>query len=98
MPADELELPFDSIESAIDFMNVLAETILEARKDLRREQEMALRSGQDRRAQAVDLALFKLKILSCHIFKSRRALNDLRMIRRLLLNDRLTVENVLATM
>jgi hypothetical protein len=98
MPPIEIERPFDSIESAQDFMAVLASIILDEMKDLKRDHEIALREREERRGQAIELALFKLKTLSCHIHKSRRALNDLRMLRRLILNERLTVEHLLATM
>jgi hypothetical protein len=90
------EQAFDSIESAIDFMNVLAETVLDAKRDLHRDHELAVREGQQRRAQALELAQFKLKVLNCYVFKSRRTLNDLRTIRRLLLNERLPIERLLA--
>jgi hypothetical protein len=90
---------FDSIESAQDFMQILAETILEAMTDLNSQRQEALRDGENRRAQAIELAMFKLKMLSCYVFKSRRMLNDLRTIRRLILNERLTtVEQVVAAM
>ena len=98
MSTEEMEQPFDSIESAQDFMNVLAVTILDAMKDLNSQQQNALRDGRKREAQAFELALFKLKMLSCYVHKSRRTLNDLRMIRRLVSNERLTVEQVIATM
>ncbi len=88
--------PFDSIESAIDFMNVLAETVLDTMSDLHRDQQIAVSEGQQRRAQAIELAQFKLKTLNCYIFKSRRTLNDLRTIRRLLLNERLTEDRMTA--
>jgi hypothetical protein len=88
--------PFDSIESAIDYMHILADTVLEATKDLHRDHERAVRDGQQRRAQAIELAQFKLKVLNCHLFKSRRTLNDLRTIRRLLLNERATMERAVA--
>jgi hypothetical protein len=90
------EQTFDSIESAIDFMNVLAETILDAVKDLHRDQKSAVQEGLERRAQAIELAQFKLKTLNCYVFKSRRTLNDLRTIRRLLLNERATGERMFA--
>ena len=54
--------------------------------------------GEERRAQAIDLAIFKLKMLGCYVYKSRRTLNDLRILRRLILNERLSVESVIATM
>jgi len=98
MAADQIEQPFDSIESAYDFMNILAETILDATKDLHRDHVIAVRDGQARRAQAIELALFKAKTLSCHVHKSRRALNDLRTIRRLILNERTPPEKVIAAM
>ena len=97
MPYDEIEQPFDSIESAYDFMTVLAETVLAAKRELHHEHDTAIREGQARRAQAIELALFKLKTLNCCVYKSRRSLNDLRMIRRLILNERMTPEAVFAS-
>ena len=98
MLVDEIERPFDSIESAHDYMDILATTILEVKGELQRDREIALRDGEQRRAQAIDLAIFKLKTLNCYVFKSRRTLNDLRILRRLILNERLSVESVIATM
>ena len=96
MYSDEIEQPFDSIESAQDFMQVLAETILDAAKDLNREHQIAVRDGLERRAKAIELAQYKVKMLSCYVLKSKIMLNDLRMLRRLILNERLTVEKVMA--
>ncbi|HTS25271.1 MAG TPA: hypothetical protein VMH81_05320 [Bryobacteraceae bacterium] len=96
MSPKEIEQPFDSIESAQDFMSVLAATILEEMRDLKRDHEAALQMGEDRRARALELAMFKLKTLCCYVQKSRRALNDLRTLRRLILNERLTVEELAA--
>jgi len=98
MFAEEIEQPFESIESAHDYMNILATTVLEVMGELQRDRDRALRDGDLRRAQAIDLAIFKLKTLGCYVFKSRRALNDLRILRRLILNERLSVESVIATM
>lgn len=94
----EIEEPFDSIESAQEFMKILAETVLETMKDLKREQQLAERDGLDRRARAIGLAQFKLKVLGCYVHKSRRALNDLRTIRRLILSERLTAQDAMAAM
>ena len=96
MPFDANEQPFDSIESAHDFMNILAETIMDAIKDLHRDHEVAVRNGWTRPAQAIELAIFKAKTLGCHVHKSRRTLNDLRTIRRLILNERMSPESVIA--
>ena len=98
MDSYEIEQPFDSIESAHEYMNILAATALDAMSDLKRDRDLALREGELRRAQAIDLAIFKLKMLGCHVYKSRRMLNDLRILRRLILNERLSVESIIATM
>lgn len=97
MPHADVEQPFDSIESAHDFMNVLADTVLDAMKDVNHQRRVAIESGDQRQAQALELAQFKLKSLLCHVHKGRRDLNDLRMLRRLILNERLTIEQVMAT-
>ena len=98
MSAEELDQPFDSIESAQDFLNVLAATILDVMKELNAARTEAASEGASRRVQALELATFKLKMLGCYVHKSRRALNDLRILRRLIRNERLTVENVMAAM
>src|SRR5262249_45084331 len=97
MSAADMEQPFDSIESAQDFMDILAEMALEAVKELKEQHCEAMQAGQDRRAQAISLALLRLKNLNCHIFKCRRALNDLRLIRRLIVDERATVTRLAAS-
>jgi hypothetical protein len=96
MSVDGIEQRFDSIESAYDFMNVLAETVMDNIKDLHRDHQIAVQEGQDRRARAIELAIFKAKTLNCQVNKSRRTLNDLRTIRRLILNERMAPEVVVA--
>jgi hypothetical protein len=98
MTVEEIDLPFGSIESAHEFMDVLANTIMDVMKELNHHQKAAVRDSEDRRVQAIELAQYKLKMLNCYVHKSRRTLNDLRMIRRLILNERLTVEKVMAAM
>ena len=93
---DEIGQPFDSIESTQEFMQILGETILEAMKELSLEHRAALRADETRRAQAIELAEFKLKTLNIHVQKSRRMLNDLRSLRRLILNERMPVERAMA--
>jgi hypothetical protein len=98
MTTEPIEGPFDSIESAHEFMDILALTALDVMKELKRDRDRALQQGEQRKAQALDLAMFKLKSLTCYVYKSRRTLNDLRILRRLILNERLSVESVIATM
>ena len=79
--------PFDSIESAQEFMALLQDTIAEAVRDVQHDLD-SNSPEQDRRAQALQLALYKLGQLSSQVQKSRRTLNDLRTIRNLLVNNR----------
>jgi len=77
-------------------MKVLADTILDSMKDLSADQQAAVQDGEPRRAQAIELAVFKLKTLNTHIHKSRIILNDLRTVRRLILNERQPKERAMA--
>ena len=81
MMADKEGRPFESIESALEFMVLLGETIDEASMEL---QGMLKDTGEPRRAEALNLALFKINQLASHTHKSRRILNDLRLVRTLL--------------
>ncbi len=83
--AYERETPFDDIESARQYVELLAEAIEEARREV--EAEMA-NPQPERRLQALQLVSFKLARLSTHIGGSSRILNDLRTLRRLLLGER----------
>jgi hypothetical protein len=85
---NELETPFDSIESSHDYVSLLVETINEARKDVDADIEVAIGEGAERRKEALQLVSYNLAKLSLHITTSRRILNDLRTLRRLLLDER----------
>ncbi|MEQ1949406.1 MAG: hypothetical protein ABL995_19605 [Bryobacteraceae bacterium] len=80
--------PFDSIESAHDFVVLLEESIEEALAEVQDDFKEAKRTDNDRRAHALHLAMYKMSLLDTHIKKSRRLLNDLRTIRRLLFSER----------
>jgi hypothetical protein len=82
------ETPFDSIESSHEYVALLAEAIKEARQDVDAEIEIAVREGADRRTQALQLVAYNLAKLDLHMTTSRRILNDLRTLRRLLLDER----------
>ena len=98
MSAEDVVRPFDTIESAQEYMDILAGTAIDVMSDLKRDRDQAVRDGEVRRAQAIDLAIFKLKMLGCHVYKSKRMLNDLRILRRLILNERLSADTLIATM
>ncbi len=80
--------PFDTIESAHDFVRVLAETIAEARQEIDCDLERESGSQTARRQDALRIAAYNLSKLENHMKSSRRILNDLRSLRRLLFAER----------
>jgi len=82
------ETPFDNIESSHEYVALLAEVIEETRRDVEAQIALAIAENSDRRKQALQLVAHNLAKLSMHITSSRRILNDLRTLRRLLLSER----------
>ena len=82
------ETPFDNIESALEYVNQLLEAAREARDQIQTEILRAANPQLARRKEALQLVQYKLEKLSSHVAASRRILNDLRMLRRLLLEER----------
>jgi hypothetical protein len=81
------ETPFDTIESAQQFIELLIEAIDESRRDV--DADIALReSNRSKRSkQALQLVSANLAKLSQYMTTSRRILNHLRTLRRLLLEE-----------
>ena len=82
------ETPFDSIESSHQYVALLAQAIEEARLDVVGDIASAMADRADRRRDALQLVLYNLAKLESHMSASRRILNDLRTLRRLLLDER----------
>jgi hypothetical protein len=82
------ETPFDSIESSHEYVALLAEALAEARRDVEGQIAVAESEGAARRKEALMLVSYSLAKLDVHITTSRRILNDLRTLRRLLLSER----------
>jgi hypothetical protein len=80
--------PFDSIESAYDFVSLLAETVVESMRELQADVRRESRSISSRRLDALRVALYNLEKLELHMKSSKRILNDLRTLRRLLFEER----------
>jgi hypothetical protein len=84
--------PFESIESAHEFVELLAESIQEALAEVREHLNIAKAAPKsiqaDRRVEALTLTVYKMENLASHTTKSRRLLNDLRTLRRLLFSER----------
>jgi len=85
---DRSETPFDSVEGAHEYMSLLSEAIQDAKNEI----EADIRAAEDpkfpRRLEALRLVSFKLDKLEQQVKNGRRLLNDLRTLRRLLLDER----------
>jgi hypothetical protein len=83
--------PFDSIESAQEYLRLLTEAVQEAQlafhKDVLDGAPVDEQS-RARRLKAVQLVSYKLSQLAGHVNASLSVLNDLRSLRRLLLRER----------
>ena len=75
---------FESLESAYQYVSLLGEVLEETIKEIDDETDLARSATATRRVHALQLVSFKLERLRHHLDGSRRALNDLRMLRRLL--------------
>ena len=82
------ETPFDSIEGSHRYIAMLHEAIEEAKTDVESEIALATAEHAARRKEALQIVSFNLNKLSSHILASRRILNDLRTLQRLLADER----------
>jgi hypothetical protein len=82
------EQPFDSIESAYDFLRILSEAAAEARRELEGQIQGESSSQSSRRVDALRIASYSVEKLELHLNHGRRILNDLRSLRRLLFEER----------
>jgi len=80
--------PFASIEGAHEYVHLLEEAIVENRASITEDIDAATSENADRRVEALRLVEYKLKQLQDHMHASGRLLNDLRMLRRLLMGER----------
>ena len=80
--------PFDSIESAHDFVGMFSDSVAEAKREIETDIKREVTSDAPRRLDALRLAAYNLEKLELHLNKSRRILNDLRSLRRLLFEER----------
>ncbi len=78
---------FASIESAEEYLALLVEAISETKEDVDAEiRECAATASI--RTDALRIASYDLALLQHHMHRSKRALNNLCMVRRLLLKER----------
>jgi hypothetical protein len=91
------ETPFDNIESSHEYVAMLAEAIEEAVREVEQEIAGSFNDGAERRKEALQIVSYNLAKLSFHIKTSKRILNDLRTLRRLLLAEREPIEKRVRT-
>jgi hypothetical protein len=77
---------FDTIESAQEFLTLLREAVEESKQNV--DSDILSNSKTPRHLDALRLAMYKLEKLDHHVKVSCRLLNDLRTLRRLLLEER----------
>lgn len=81
--------PFGTIESAHDFVMLLAAAVSQAKTDLQVDVDRESASADlSRRVDALRMALYNVEKLEVHLNRSGRILNDLRTLRRLLFEER----------
>jgi hypothetical protein len=77
--------PFESIESAQEYVALLIEQVGDVEASVL---EDVRATPESRRLEALQLVCYKLSQLKMHLTSSGRMLNDLRALRRLLLDER----------
>ena len=85
---EERAVCFDSIEGSHDYVCRLGQAVDDALCQIEADIRLATANGATRRVEALRLAAYKLGLLRGHFVASRRLLNDLRTLRRLLLQER----------
>jgi len=82
------ENPFESIESAREYIAILSEVIAEAKLEVEEHLQQEAGFEQSRSLDALRIAHYNLVKLETHVCSSSRILNDLRSLRRLLFAQR----------
>lgn len=80
--------PFDTIESAHEFVRLLDATLAETRAELTADIARESTVTPNRRLDCLRIAEYNLDRLEYHLKRSSRLLNDLRTVRRLLFEER----------
>ncbi len=81
------ETPFDNLEAAHEYVGLLLEAVRQTRGDVAEDLAAVQGNGQTRRHEALQLVSYKLERLELQLESSRRLMNDLRRLRRLLLGE-----------
>lgn len=82
-----VDAPFDTLESAHDFVKLLREHTQSVEAEILDDIGVAVEAGAARRVDALRVVHYKLRQLDDHLGAGSRILNDLRALRRLLIGD-----------
>jgi RNase P/RNase MRP subunit p29 len=86
--ADDDLSPFASLESAQEYIGLLGTVVDDTRNEIQQEIDLATEEHAVRRQEALFLVNYKLTQLRHQLTTTGHLLNDLRMLRRLLLGER----------
>ncbi len=86
-----IESSLDSIETARRFVVLLGEAVVESKRDIESDLKREADANFPRRRDAIQLILSKLQTLDLLMAQSRRALNDLRSLHRVMFEARATL-------
>lgn len=81
------ETPFDNVDAAHEYVGLLVETVQQARAEVAQDLVAAAGDPAARQLDALRVVAYKLERLEAQLASSRRLLNDLRRLRRLLLGE-----------
>lgn len=79
--------PFDRIEAAQQYLALLSESVAENRQRIEADILEATNQNSQRYLEVLKLSSYNLEKLEEHLKASRQTLNNLRKLRRLLLNE-----------
>ena len=86
--AQQRRNPFDTIEDAHQYIGLLRELVGETETEVRADMRDAQAANAARRVEALYVVVQKLGQLDQHLNATRRLLNDLRTLRRLMFGER----------
>jgi hypothetical protein len=81
------ETPFENVQAAHEYVVLLVDAVRQARQEVAQDLEAARAEGSVRGEEALQVVALKLKTLEGRLVESRRLLNDLRRLRRVLLGE-----------
>ncbi len=82
------QTPFDTVDNAHHYVQLLVEAIAESKIEIEADLAAAVKAKSERRVEALQIVQFKMNKLEQLLTNSSVLLNDLRTLRRLLLDER----------